>query len=57
MVFSVVNKDKCIGCGECIDVCPADAIELVNVKAEINNDKCRNCQACVEECPVEAIKS
>ena len=56
MNFPAVNKDICTGCGACINVCPADAIELVNGIAQINNVKCRNCQVCVVECPVEAIK-
>lgn len=25
---AVVDKDKCVGCGECVDVCPTNAIKL-----------------------------
>ena len=26
---AVVNLDRCIGCGNCVAVCPEDAIQLV----------------------------
>ena len=51
---AVVDKGKCIGCGQCEDVCPVGAIKLENNKATINDD-CIECGACVGECPVEAI--
>jgi len=56
MNYPIVNKDKCTGCGACIDVCPNDAIEIIDGAAQINNDKCRNCGLCIGECPVEAIE-
>jgi Fe-S-cluster-containing hydrogenase component 2 len=55
MNFPTVNKDECTGCGACTDVCPMEAIELVEGIAQIDNDNCSNCRACVDECPVEAI--
>lgn len=51
----VVDKDKCDGCGECVDVCPVDAIELQSQKAVIDNDECIDCGICVETCPNQAI--
>jgi Fe-S-cluster-containing hydrogenase component 2 len=32
--FSVVNRDRCIGCGLCITTCPTGALELMR-KPEI----------------------
>ncbi|MBA7672054.1 Ferredoxin-2 [subsurface metagenome] len=52
---AVVDKDKCDGCGECVDVCPVDVIELQSEKAVINNDECIDCGVCVEICPNQAI--
>lgn len=49
-----VIKEKCIGCGACIKVCPFDAIKMVDKKAVIT-DKCTACGQCVEKCPVDAI--
>ncbi|MEK7707802.1 MAG: 4Fe-4S binding protein, partial [Verrucomicrobiota bacterium] len=50
-----VILDKCVGCGMCLKVCPADAIKLVNKKAVIDLDKCTLCGACPDSCKFEAI--
>ncbi len=57
MGFNVtVDKDKCNGDGECVDVCPVDVFELVDGKAEpVNEDECLGCESCVEVCETNAI--
>ncbi|MFP4036319.1 MAG: 4Fe-4S binding protein [Desulfobacteraceae bacterium] len=30
----VVDKDKCEGCEECVEVCPVDVYEMVDGKSE-----------------------
>lgn len=50
-----VDKEKCTGCGLCIDVCPVEAIELDDDIAKVDEDTCTDCGACVDECPNEAI--
>ena len=54
-VFPKVDRDLCIGCGSCIDMCPRQAITLEEDKAFIHEDQCANCRACVTLCPVGAI--
>lgn len=49
-----IDKAKCNGCGNCIDICPVRAIEITDAKAEVNGD-CMDCGACVEQCPQQAI--
>jgi len=49
-----INKDKCTGSGECIDVCPVEALSLKDGKAVVN-DECIDCGACVNVCPNEAL--
>ena len=48
--------DKCVGCGLCKSVCPAEAISEGTPHYSIDPAKCVDCGACVQECPVEAIK-
>ena len=49
-----IDRDKCTGCGACMDVCPVDAIKIEKAKAIIS-DKCMDCGACMSQCPVGAI--
>jgi len=47
--------DKCTACGECKEVCPADAIAEGDPKYVIDPATCIDCGVCVDACPVEAI--
>ncbi|MFX1491035.1 MAG: FAD-binding protein [Promethearchaeota archaeon] len=49
-----IDTEKCTGCGLCVKVCPFDAMQLVNEKAEAN-EACTLCGACVKVCPVDAL--
>lgn len=52
-----VDKEKCIGCGACVSVCPQNVFEMKNGKSRVARpENCVECNACVESCPVEAIK-
>ncbi|NLY42167.1 MAG: 4Fe-4S dicluster domain-containing protein [Desulfovibrionales bacterium] len=57
MGYSVaVDAEKCIGCGECVDVCPVEVYELQNSKAvPVNEEECLGCESCVEVCEQSAI--
>lgn len=51
-----VDKDKCVGDGECVDVCPVDVYELNDGKADpVNEEECLGCESCVEVCEQNAI--
>ena len=53
-----IDKEKCIGCGACVAVCP-DMFELgSDGKANVKNAdaKC-NVKEAIETCPVQAINS
>lgn len=52
-----VKKKECIGCNKCANICPVNAIEMVNKKPVINRDKCIRCFCCQEFCPVGAMKA
>ncbi|MBC7264175.1 MAG: 4Fe-4S binding protein [Chloroflexi bacterium] len=55
-VMIYVQPDKCAGCSTCIEVCPVEAIHLVDGVATIEQEKCTECQACVTACPEGAIQ-
>ncbi len=50
-----VNDALCTGCGVCVDVCPNDAIQVVNDLAHIDQDLCQECESCLDACPPGAI--
>lgn len=51
-----LNRQKCTGCGRCVEVCPHEVFMLKNKKAEIiEKDLCMECGACAKNCPVGAI--
>lgn len=49
-----VDKEKCTGCGACIESCPVNAITIKDNKAEIS-DSCLECGVCVNQCPTGAL--
>ena len=50
-----IDRNQCIGCAKCINVCKADAIRIISNKAVIDPSKCIKCGNCVEICPVDAV--
>src|SRR5574344_96277 len=54
--YAVVNKDLCIKCGRCSQVCSFHAIKTENGFPIIDEISCDGCQLCVRECPASVIK-
>ncbi len=50
-----VNPDLCIGCGACIDHCPASALSMGEHVPAVDADTCITCFCCQEMCPEKAI--
>ena len=46
---------KCIRCRQCVDVCPHDAIELIDDSIVIDKSKCVKCARCSRVCEVKAL--
>lgn len=50
------NKDKCTGCGRCVEVCPHGVYAMENKRARIvERDSCMECGACALNCEFHAI--
>ncbi|MEM2935224.1 MAG: DNA-directed RNA polymerase subunit D [Candidatus Thermoplasmatota archaeon] len=50
-------EEKCNLCGNCIDACPRDVLEIKNNKLVIKNETdCILCKSCEEICKLNAIK-
>jgi NAD-dependent dihydropyrimidine dehydrogenase PreA subunit len=53
----IINQEKCDGCGNCIEVCPFNVLEIKNGKVKVKSSKkCKGCEACACACPNNAIK-
>jgi Na+-translocating ferredoxin:NAD+ oxidoreductase RNF subunit RnfB len=52
----VVCPVGCIACRKCEQVCPADAIHVIDNLAVIDYKKCTSCGECVEVCPTKTIR-
>jgi len=51
-----VNEEKCVGCGECIDICSVEVFELQDEKSvPVNAEECLGCESCIEVCEEGAI--
>ncbi|MEM2946658.1 MAG: 4Fe-4S binding protein [Candidatus Bathyarchaeia archaeon] len=50
-----IIAELCNGCGECVKICPVNAITMQNGKAKIDPFQCTGCGACIPICPQEAI--
>lgn len=56
MQLITIDSQKCSGSGECIKICPEQAISLVNGKAVIDHQKCDLDGICIPACPNNAIE-
>lgn len=56
-----IPQDKCVGCGQCEDICPVGAIHPAPgqkkiSKVSIITENCIGCTACARNCPNNAIE-
>jgi len=55
--YPVVDYEKCIECGACVDMCPNDVYEIGTTRPNvIHPEGCIiGCRGCGANCPTEAI--
>lgn len=51
-----VDRKKCVGCGECEEVCAFDAICVKDNVAVVDHSVCTMCGTCVDTCPEGALE-
>lgn len=57
MFMVSIDKEKCEGCGECADSCPASILGMEDDKAAVVGEpsECLGCETCVTVCPSGAV--
>jgi heterodisulfide reductase subunit A len=64
MDIAYIDEKTCDACKVCVDVCPFDAIEMVDITKEgkpssvarIEEIKCNRCGSCASRCPTGAVQ-
>ncbi len=55
--LAIISRDACIGCEQCVAVCPTEAITMDDDGiAVVDVEKCIGCGKCVPVCPGDAIE-
>jgi nitroreductase/Pyruvate/2-oxoacid:ferredoxin oxidoreductase delta subunit len=55
-VTTLIDAEKCIGCGVCVKVCPYGSISMEAGKAVVSGDRSMSCGHCAAVCPVDAVR-
>jgi len=51
-----IDESLCTGCGICIDVCPHQALEMIDGHAKLARPEvCDGAGGCADACPMQAI--
>lgn len=50
------DRERCVGCGLCVTVCPHRIFDLDGDKARVlDREACMECGACALNCPTRAL--
>jgi Fe-S-cluster-containing hydrogenase component 2 len=52
-----VDREICVGCGACVNLCPRLAIRFIDNRSYIDELSCIECGTCRAACGVDAIFS
>ncbi len=53
----LILKQFCDGCGNCVNMCPNEALTLVDNKASVDRRRCLLCNYCASVCPNFAFRT
>lgn len=59
---TVEEIEKCVGCRNCENICPVDAIDIIEekigiLKPVVDTEKCIKCRKCIDVCPLNGGKT
>jgi NAD-dependent dihydropyrimidine dehydrogenase PreA subunit len=50
------DRERCTGCGECVDICPVQVIKMEGDFPVVDKEWCIGCGVCAVPCPTSAVK-
>jgi len=50
------DNEECITCGNCVDICPVDAVTINGDSSAVDEEWCIGCGLCVSRCPTGAAQ-
>jgi NAD-dependent dihydropyrimidine dehydrogenase PreA subunit len=50
------DREKCTGCGQCVEICPVNVIEMEGDFPVVDQQWCIGCGVCAIPCPSSAIR-
>ncbi len=50
------DKERCTGCGQCVDICPVQVIRMEGDFPVVDKEWCIGCGVCAAPCPVSAVR-
>jgi len=54
--IAIVDQEECMGCGDCVGMCPMEALSIEGDIVVRDDNRCIGCGLCVSTCPTNALR-
>jgi len=51
-----LDEEVCSGCGDCVEICPMDALTMEDDVVALDSNRCIGCGLCASVCPTGALR-